>query len=61
MLASGAVAESAAFLESHPQTTERLKRVSDLVEGFESSFGLELLATVHWVATQYRHAQTTRS
>ena len=27
-------------------------RVSDLVEGFESSFGLDLLATVHWVAVE---------
>ena len=53
MLASGAVAESAAFLESHPQTTDRLKRVSGLIEGFESSFGLELLSTVHWVASQH--------
>ena len=27
--------------------------MSDLVEGFESSFGLELLATVHWVAAEH--------
>jgi hypothetical protein len=26
--------------------------VSKLVEGFETPFGLELLATVHWVATR---------
>lgn len=26
-------------------------RVTSLVEGFESPFGLELLATVHWVMT----------
>ena len=25
------------------------ERVSRLIEGFESPFGLELLATVHWV------------
>jgi len=25
--------------------------VADLVEGFESPFGLELLATVHWIAS----------
>ena len=24
-------------------------RVTDLVDGFESAFGLELLSTVHWV------------
>lgn len=28
----------------------RLARVVDLIEGFESPYGLELLATVHWVA-----------
>ena len=53
MLVPGAVAESAAFLESHPQTRDRLERVSDLVDGFDSPFGLELLSTVHWVATQH--------
>ena len=28
--------------------------VGDLVEGFETPFGLELLATVHWVTTRER-------
>lgn len=32
------------------QNRSRFQRVSELVEGFESPFGLELLATVHWVA-----------
>ncbi|RMH21398.1 MAG: hypothetical protein D6696_05895 [Acidobacteria bacterium] len=39
-------------LAAHPQTKQRFERVSRLVEGFESPFGLELLATVHWVATR---------
>ncbi len=30
----------------------RFDRVGRLVEGFETPFGLELLATVHWVATR---------
>ena len=51
-LVPGAVEEAATFLERYPRTKERLARVSDLVEGFESSFGLELLATVHWVASE---------
>jgi hypothetical protein len=33
-------------------TRTRFDRVARLVEGFESPFGLELLATVHWVATR---------
>lgn len=51
-LVPGATADAASFLADHPETQARFKRVADLVEGFESSFGLELLATVHWVAAQ---------
>ena len=49
-LLSGAVEIADAFLAHHVETSERLSRVSDLVEGFESPSGLEILATVHWVA-----------
>ena len=49
-LVPGAVEDAAKFLDGHPDTNERLGRVAQLVDGFESSFGLELLATVHWVA-----------
>lgn len=48
----GAIAEAEAALEHEPQTHERFKRVADLVDGFETPFGLELLATVHWVTTR---------
>lgn len=51
-LVPGAVQDAESFLESHPATHERFDRVVRLVEGFETPFGLELLATVHWVATQ---------
>ena len=51
-LVPGAVDDAAAFLASHAETRERLDRVVELVDGFESSFGLELLSTVHWVATE---------
>ena len=37
------------FLLNHPDTREKLERVIDLVDGFESPSGLELLTTVHWV------------
>jgi O-acetyl-ADP-ribose deacetylase (regulator of RNase III) len=36
--------------ESSLASLGRLKRVAALVEGLESPFGMELLATVHWVA-----------
>ena len=48
-LVPGAVDDAATLLRKHQNTTGRLERVSKLVEGFESSFGLELLATVHWL------------
>jgi O-acetyl-ADP-ribose deacetylase (regulator of RNase III) len=39
-----------AFLQSHPKTHARFDRVVDLIQGFETPYGMELLATVHWVA-----------
>ncbi|MWV54993.1 type II toxin-antitoxin system antitoxin DNA ADP-ribosyl glycohydrolase DarG [Chlorobium phaeovibrioides] len=51
-LMSGALDDARRFLEGEAATRERLDRVGHLVEGFESSFGLELLSTVHWVASQ---------
>ena len=47
-----AVEAAQAFLKGQPQVRARLGRVSDLVGGFESGFGLELLSTVHWVAAK---------
>jgi hypothetical protein len=46
------VADADAFLIDHADTRTRFDRVAALVEGFESPFGLELLSTVHWVATR---------
>lgn len=56
-LVPGAVTEASGFLEGHPDTRMHFARVAQLVEGFESPFGLELLSTVHWVATR-GHART---
>lgn len=44
------VTESASlFIDSHPETQARFDRVAKLIHGFETPFGMELLATVHWV------------
>ncbi len=48
-LVPGAVKDATNFLQQHPDTRTRLDKVAELVEGFESPFGLELLSTVHWV------------
>jgi O-acetyl-ADP-ribose deacetylase (regulator of RNase III) len=49
-LVEGAGAEGQAILQDYPGTRERFSQVSELIEGFESPYGMELLATVHWVA-----------
>ena len=51
-LVPSAVWDAKAFLANDGETRGRFDRVGRLVEGFETPFGLELLATVHWVATR---------
>ncbi|RZM79542.1 type II toxin-antitoxin system antitoxin DNA ADP-ribosyl glycohydrolase DarG [Leptolyngbya iicbica] len=41
-----------AFLAPHPDSQTRLERVSQLIEGFETPYGMEMLATLHWVAQE---------
>lgn len=48
-LIPGAIQDAEIFLNKHSDTRERFERVVRLVEGFETPFGLELLATVHWL------------
>ena len=51
-LVPGALEDANEFLKDKGETRTRLEKVSDLVEGFESPFGLELLSTVHWVVSK---------
>jgi len=48
-LVPGATSDAHAFLEGKSKTQARFNRVADLVQGFETPLGLELLSTVHWV------------
>lgn len=48
-LIPGATDDAGKFLSTQPDTLKRMERVSELVDGFETPFGLELLATVHWL------------
>ena len=48
-LLPGSHEKAQSFLLKHNDTSKNLQRVVDLVDGFESPAGLELLATVHWV------------
>ncbi|MGH3867176.1 MAG: hypothetical protein ACRDQ4_13740 [Pseudonocardiaceae bacterium] len=50
-LLPGVSDEADRVLDSYPDTVARIERVVRLSEGFESAYGMELLASVHWVAT----------
>lgn len=43
---------------STQEQAARAERVFRLIEGFESPYGMELLASVHWVATKGEHPTT---
>jgi hypothetical protein len=49
----GAVEEAEQFIAAHKDSHARFERVGRLVDGFETAFGLELLATVHWVMQEH--------
>ena len=55
-LVPGAVGDAKAFIATDHGAQERFARVSDMVQGFETPYGLELLATVHWLI---RHEDVT--
>jgi O-acetyl-ADP-ribose deacetylase (regulator of RNase III) len=52
-LVSGTVEAADEFLSDaqDPEIRERITRVASVIDGFESPYGMELLATVDWVAT----------
>lgn len=51
-LTPGASDCAAALLSANPDARQRFNRVGRLIHGFETPFGMELLATVHWVCVR---------
>jgi O-acetyl-ADP-ribose deacetylase (regulator of RNase III) len=51
-LLSGAAEEARRFLSTDTEGSRRLDEVARLIEGFETPYGMELLATTHWVAAE---------
>jgi hypothetical protein len=49
-LLPGAEDEANQFLKDAPETQVRLQKVLELIDGFETPYGMELLSTVHWLA-----------
>ena len=56
----GAYDAATEFLRNYPETSERLQRVADLLEDWETPYGLELLATVHWAMNKVEPSLQTR-
>lgn len=44
--------EASAYLKDYPETQNNINKVSELIHGFETPYGMELLATVHWLAQE---------
>ena len=55
-LVPGVAKEASEFLGTSEGDLFNLQRVSRLIDGFETPYGLELLATVHWVAKENNQA-----
>ncbi|MBF0141639.1 MAG: macro domain-containing protein [Magnetococcales bacterium] len=51
-LVPGVTDDAARILDQDADVRSRFDRVSELVKGFETPFGMELLATVHWVVAK---------
>lgn len=56
----GALSEADEFIltKGDDELSGQVARVCELIHGFETPYGMELLATVHWVATQEPKART---
>jgi O-acetyl-ADP-ribose deacetylase (regulator of RNase III) len=50
-LLNSACEEADTFLADDSEAFQRLERVKKLIEGFETPYGMELLSSVHWVAS----------
>jgi O-acetyl-ADP-ribose deacetylase (regulator of RNase III) len=48
-LVPGAIEDAGIYLHEHSDTRVRIDMVANLVDGFESPFGLELLSSVYWI------------
>ncbi len=58
-LMPNAVDKADEFLTAHKDKYLLLEKVADLIEGFETPYGMELLSSVHWVAQ--RNAEPARN
>ena len=48
-----ALIQADALLSENPDARKDLERVAALIDGFETPYGMEMLATVHWVVREH--------
>lgn len=51
-LLEDAAEQAEKFLKGDQEAFKHLEKVRDIIQGFETPYGLELLSTVHWVAKE---------
>ena len=51
-LMGGALEQASSYIATDSAAASRCAKVGSLIEGFETPLGLELLSTIHWVATE---------
>jgi O-acetyl-ADP-ribose deacetylase (regulator of RNase III) len=49
---TGGLSDAESIMRTHPEDAARVDRLLDLVDGFETPYSMELLATVHFASTQ---------
>ncbi|MBC8507196.1 MAG: macro domain-containing protein [Chloroflexi bacterium] len=54
-----AIEEARRYLEQEKEANQYLAQVGNLIEGFETPYGMELLATVHWVMKENHEGLNT--
>lgn len=59
-LLDNSLLEAEEYLSNKPEIMEYIDKVSSVISGFETPFGMELLSTVHWVAKR-ENAETPDS
>jgi hypothetical protein len=57
----GAYNAATQFMNDHPETAARLQVVADLIDGWETPYSLELLATAHWALNKVQPALQTHA
>jgi O-acetyl-ADP-ribose deacetylase (regulator of RNase III) len=56
-----AVEDAEAVLLGNEIIAEKMDRVTQLIEGYEDSYGMELLSSVHWVMTHQEQAKQDKA